>query len=228
MVLNTKGGSNAKKIANKHVNKTKSGLRLSENKNEIYGIVKKLNGNTFDVLCYDKKIRRCILRGKFKGRGKRDNLISTETWVLIGLRDFSTASATATATATATTTEYKLCDLLEVYSSSEKESLKRTHGIKMEENDLNVKSKYTTQTTTVCSSIDFVDETTIRYQNMIRRRNVDTDSELDSDSNSELDSDSNSDDSDDSDDSDSNSDMLMPMHKQVAAPSIMMINVDDI
>jgi translation initiation factor IF-1 len=224
MVLNTKGGSNAKKIANKHVNKTKSGLRLSENKNEIYGIVKKLNGNTFDVLCYDKKIRRCILRGKFKGRGKRDNLISTETWVLIGLRDFSTAtaSATASATATATTTEYKLCDLLEVYSSSEKESLKRTHGIKMEENDLNVKSKYTTQTTTVCSSIDFVDETTIRYQNMIRRRNVDTDSELDSES------DSNSDDSDSKSDSDSDSDSDMPMHKQVAAPSIMMINVDDI
>jgi hypothetical protein len=224
MVLNTKGGSNAKKIANKHVNKTKSGLRLSENKNEIYGIVKKLNGNTFDVLCYDKKIRRCILRGKFKGRGKRDNLISTETWVLIGLRDFSTAtaSATASATATATTTEYKLCDLLEVYSSSEKESLKRTHGIKMEENDLNVKSKYTTQTTTVCSSIDFVDETTIRYQNMIRRRNVDTDSELDSES------DSNSDDSDSNSDSNSDSDSDMPMHKQVAAPSIMMINVDDI
>ena len=209
MVLNTKGGSNAKKIANKHVNKTKSGLRLSENKNEIYGIVKKLNGNTFDVLCYDKKIRRCILRGKFKGRGKRDNLISTETWVLIGLRDFSTATATATAT------EYKLCDLLEVYSSSEKESLKRTHGIKMEENDLNVKSKYTTQPTTVCSSIDFVDETTIRYQNMIRRRNVDTDSELDSDSESES-------------DSDSESESDMPMPKQVAAPSIMMINVDDI
>lgn len=215
MVLNTKGGSNAKKIANKHVNKTKSGLRLSENKNEIYGIVKKLNGNTFDVLCYDKKIRRCILRGKFKGRGKRDNLISTETWVLIGLRDFSTASATASATAT----EYKLCDLLEVYSSSEKESLKRTHGIKMEENDLNVKSKYTTQPTTVCSSIDFVDETTIRYQNMIRRRNVDTDSELDSDSDSDSDSES---------DSESELESDMPMPKQVAAPSIMMINVDDI
>ena len=40
MVLNTKGGSNAKNIANKHVNKTKSGLRLSENKNEIYGLGK--------------------------------------------------------------------------------------------------------------------------------------------------------------------------------------------
>jgi len=76
MVKNTKGGCNGKKVAHKHaVKSTKSGLRISQNKSEIYGTVKRLNGNTFDVTCIDDKERRCFIRGKFKGRGKRDNII---------------------------------------------------------------------------------------------------------------------------------------------------------
>jgi len=168
MVKNTKGGCNGKKVAHKHaVKSTKSGLRISQNKSEIYGTVKRLNGNTFDVTCIDDKERRCFIRGKFKGRGKRDNIIEVDKWVLIGIREFQQApGVNAIKSNSKGKKEMEMCDLLEVYSSGERDTLKRTHGIFMKESEL--------LTADVEDSYEFVDADTLRYQNIVSSSSVET------------------------------------------------------
>ena len=160
MVKNTMGGCNGKKVAHKHaVKSNKSGLRVSQNKSEIYGVVKRLNGNTFDVTCIDDKERRCFIRGKFKGRGKRDNIIEVDKWVLIGLREFQQVPSELVLVNGKK--EMEMCDLLEVYSSSEKDTLKRTHGIYMKESEL---ARAIAATVVSEESFQFVDTDTMRYQ----------------------------------------------------------------
>ena len=161
MVKNMKGGCNGKKVAHKHaVKSTKSGLRISQNKSEIYGTVKRLIGNTFDVTCIDDKERRCFIRGKFKGRGKRDNIIEVDKWVLIGIREFQQAPGeNAIKSNSKGKKEMEMCDLLEVYSSGERDALKRTHGIFMKESELSKAD--------VEDSYEFVDADTLRYQKIV-------------------------------------------------------------
>ena len=168
MVKNTKGGCNGKKVAHKHaVKSTKSGLRISQNKSEIYGTVKRLNGNTFDVTCIDDKERRCFIRGKFKGRGKRDNIIEVDKWVLIGIREFQQAPGeNAIKSNSKGKKEMEMCDLLEVYSSGERDALKRTHGIFMKESELSKAD--------VEDSYDFVDADTLRYQKIVSSSSTET------------------------------------------------------
>ena len=160
MVKNTMGGCNGKKVAHKHaVKSNKSGLRVSQNKSEIYGVVKRLNGNTFDVTCIDDKERRCFIRGKFKGRGKRDNIIEVDKWVLIGLREFQQVPSELVLVNGKK--EMEMCDLLEVYSSSEKDTLKRTHGIYLKESEL---ARAMAATAVSEDAFQFVDTDTMRYQ----------------------------------------------------------------
>ena len=168
MVKNTKGGCNGKKVAHKHaVKSTKSGLRISQNKSEIYGTVKRLNGNTFDVTCIDDKERRCFIRGKFKGRGKRDNIIEVDKWVLIGIREFQQAPGeNAIKSNSKGKKEMEMCDLLEVYSSGERDALKRTHGIFMKESELSKAD--------VEDSYEFVDADTLRYQKIVSSSSTET------------------------------------------------------
>ena len=162
MVKNTKGGCNGKKVAHKHaVKSTKSGLRISQNKSEIYGTVKRLNGNTFDVTCIDDKERRCFIRGKFKGRGKRDNIIEVDKWVLIGIREFQQApKENAIKSNSKGKKEMEMCDLLEVYSSGERDTLKRTHAIFMKESELS-------RADAAEDSYEFVDADTLRYLKIV-------------------------------------------------------------
>ena len=166
MVKNTMGGCNGKKVAHKHaVKSTKSGLRISQNKSEIYGVVKRLNGNTFDVTCIDEKDRRCFIRGKFKGRGKRDNIIEVDKWVLIGLREFQQVPSELVLVNGKK--EMEMCDLLEVYSSSEKETLKRTHGVYMKESEL---ARSIAATAAIEEAFQFVDMDTLRYQKIASQK----------------------------------------------------------
>ena len=173
MVKNEKGGCNGKKVAHKHaVKSTKSGLRISQSKSEIYGVVKRLNGNTFDVMCVDDKERRCFIRGKFKGRGKRDNIIEVEKWVLIGIREFQQApNENAIKSNSRGKKEMEMCDLLEVYSSGEKDTLKRTHGIFMKESELLRASTTVVATEDV---FDFVDADTLLYKKITSSTSVET------------------------------------------------------
>ena len=92
-------------------------LTTYENEDEMYAIIEKMNGNGMcDVMCMDGEIRLLHIRGKFKGRGKRDNIIDKTSWLLIGIRDYETVKEG----------KRQNCDLLEVYNSSEKDKLKLT------------------------------------------------------------------------------------------------------
>jgi len=60
-----------------------------------------------------------------------------------------------------------MCDLLEVYSSSEKETLKRTHGIYMKESEL---ARSIAATAASEETFQFVDTDTLRYQKIASQK----------------------------------------------------------
>ena len=138
MVKNTKGGSGHKKFGRKFtVAKPNNRLRISEDEGEIYAIVTKLLGNNmFHCYCIDDVDRLGHIRGKFTGRGKRENMIAPGTWVLIGIREWDMDKISEVSK----DKKKKLsqCDLLEVYSESDKDRLKDTvdeNWIKLNNND---------------------------------------------------------------------------------------------
>ena len=129
MVKNTHGGSGHKKFGRKFTNNSGAGskLRISEDAYEKYAIVTKMCGNNnIHVHCLDNVARLCHIRGKFSGRRKKDNFVTVGTWILVGVREYDDATGSAEATPAASSAKIKLkeCDLLEVYTSVEKEQLK--------------------------------------------------------------------------------------------------------
>jgi translation initiation factor 1A len=121
MVKNTTGGSKTKGQARKLVNfdskTTNKMLRLSTDEYEVYAqVIKNLGNGMCHVLCIDTKTRLCHIRGKFRGRGKRDNMIGLGSWILVGLRDWEIGKDD--------TKKMENCDLLEVYNDHDKEKLK--------------------------------------------------------------------------------------------------------
>lgn len=127
MVKNTHGGSGHKKFGRKFTTGAKSNrLRISEDEGEIYAIVTKMLGNgMFHCFCIDGEARLGHIRGKFSGRGKRDNMVEPGKWVLIGLREWDIGSDKASST-TIKKEKLQKCDLLEVYSDTDKIRLKET------------------------------------------------------------------------------------------------------
>ena len=119
MVKNVNGGSKHKSQARKNIisNKTSTALRTVENEGECYAHVEKiLGGANMHVACMDGKTRLCHIRGKFRGRGKRDNRIDAGTWVMVGIRDYETVREDGP--------KLQNCDLLEVYKDGDKERLR--------------------------------------------------------------------------------------------------------
>ena len=161
MVKNVAGGCNGKKVARKHTTKGKNELRLSKSSDEKYAIVKKLLGNTCDVICDDGVDRRCIIRGKFTGRNKRDNMIDSGIYVLVGMREWVDETGCSKQS---DNNSVRYCDLLEVYNSMERDILRRTHNIFSSLKD-ETGNKYDDRDT----NISFVDENTLKYQNVIKK-----------------------------------------------------------
>jgi len=161
MVKNEGGGCNGKKVARKHKTKGKNDLRLSNSADEKYAIVKKLLGNTCDVICEDGVNRRCIIRGKFTGRNKRDNMLDGGTYILVGMREWVDEAGHSRQ---ADDNNIKYCDLLEVYNSMERDILRRTHNIFSSLKDESG-NKYEDRDTNVM----FVDDNTLKYQNVIKK-----------------------------------------------------------
>tara|TARA_Y100000389_G_C17329906_1_gene447504 strand:+ start:188 stop:754 length:567 start_codon:yes stop_codon:yes gene_type:complete len=127
MVRNLKGGKNGKKGARKHIvsNSFNQKLRVAEEDGEVYGCVTKLLGNGMcNVNCLEDdntaKARLCIIRNKFRGRGKRGNEVTVGTYVLLGLREWESSKEG---------TKPK-CDLIEVYGKYEIERLKIQVNVK--------------------------------------------------------------------------------------------------
>jgi len=112
MVKNA-GGNKAKKFASKSFVVSNRATRFAIEQGEVYAVVQCMfGGNICEVLCIDGVIRLCVIRGKFSGKGKRDNRLSKGTWVLVGLRDWEVTSK-----------EKQKVDLLEVYGDGDKEKL---------------------------------------------------------------------------------------------------------
>lgn len=113
------GGKKTKGMARKNLTvKVNNVLRVSTNEFEKYSQVTKLLGNGMcHVLCDDNVSRLCHIRGKFRGRGKRDNFVIIGSLLLVGIREYESGG-----------NKMKLqnCDLLEVYSDQDKEKLKQT------------------------------------------------------------------------------------------------------
>jgi hypothetical protein len=116
MVKNS-GGNKAKGYARKNFNSgSQNALILSTDPDEIYAqAVKLLGGSICRVIDLTGKEMNCHIRGKFRGRGKRDNLIGAGTWLLVGLREWEKEPAPD---------KLMNCDLINVYSNTEKDRLK--------------------------------------------------------------------------------------------------------
>ena len=110
------GGNKGKKGARKHLNPTSSrAVREKVEEGEIYAAVMKLYGGAnCEVMCEDGQRRLCVIRNKFRGRGKRDNFLGPGVWVLVGLRDWEARTGD----------KLDKCDLLCVYREDEKKKLK--------------------------------------------------------------------------------------------------------
>ena len=118
MPKNTKGGSGHKRQARKHTSggNQNNRTRFSEDPLEMYAVCTKLYGQGhIGVMCHDGVSRMCVIRKKFKGRGRRDNTIIMGTWVLVGKREFEVRAAG----------KKEKCDLLEVYKDNDKTVLQQ-------------------------------------------------------------------------------------------------------
>ena len=91
MVKNTMGGTGTKSLARKHVSGNSGGgtIRLPSGPLEQIVIVTKMLGNGMcEVFNNDDKRFIAHIRAKFKGRNRRSNDISLNSFILIGIRDW--------------------------------------------------------------------------------------------------------------------------------------------
>ncbi len=159
MVKNTTGGNKSKGYARKNIvgAKQERVTRMSKDENEIYAQVRKMLGNGMcEVLCADNVSRLCHIRGKFRGRGKKDNFITSGTILLIGLREWESGEVK----------HGKLpnCDLLEVYSDSDKVSLKKNSDINWA---LFTSEFASSSAKKLDDELDFMDESTLEYRELM-------------------------------------------------------------
>jgi len=120
MVKNVNGGKHKSQGRKFITNKQTNALRISQDELEVYAHVEKNLGNGMcHVICEnDRKKRLCHIRGKFRGRGKRDNTVIVGSWLLVGLREYETTRENSE--------KLENCDLLEVYDDMDKIRLRNT------------------------------------------------------------------------------------------------------
>lgn len=110
MVKNTTGGSRHKGLARKLVNApVNNTIRLPQDQCECYAKVVKMLGNgmchvnlVYKDSLYENVI--CHIRGKFRNRNKRSNLVSNGDTLLVGIRDWES--------------NIDNCDLLFIYNQN--------------------------------------------------------------------------------------------------------------
>lgn len=155
------GGNKAKRQGRKHTQgNTSSATRRAASEDEKYGIITKVyGGGRAEVKCIDGVFRLLIIRNKFKGRNKRDNTICLNTWVLAGLRSWEVRRAD----------DRENCDLLEVYNSGNVEELKQS--VDAPWTVLTSVSKSTDNSDRQIDDINFVDERTQKYEDLLESSN---------------------------------------------------------
>lgn len=121
MVKNKKGGSGHKKMARKNVRTTSyvnKKIRKPREEGEMIARVLRIHGGGHaSILCTDKKERTLVIRGRFRGRNKRDNTIKQNSIVLVGLRSVTMGEVVHHS-------KKEKADLLEVYNNSQLDELK--------------------------------------------------------------------------------------------------------
>jgi translation initiation factor IF-1 len=118
MVKNTQGGSSHKKFARSSMAPaTKTYLRTAREEGEIYAYVSKMFGNGMcNVVDMNGRDYLCVIRGKFRGKNRKNNKLEIGTWTLVGLRGWESTKKD----------EKLTCDLLEIYTKEEIDRLKST------------------------------------------------------------------------------------------------------
>ena len=97
-------------------------LRVVEEEGEMYAIVvKMLGGGMAHVECIDGVKRLCHFRGKFSGKNKRQNEITTNAWVMVGTREWE--SDKSLVTSGKKKEQLNNCDMMEVYNDHQKNQL---------------------------------------------------------------------------------------------------------
>lgn len=120
MVKNTTGGTGTKSLGRKYQS---SGfdkrLRLSENEFEKYACVTKMLGNGMcEIHTSDNMKLMGHIRKKFKGKNKRNNLVSLLSIVLVGLRDYENPP--------------KNCDIMIIYDDIQVDQIRSIPSINIE------------------------------------------------------------------------------------------------
>jgi len=176
MVRNEGGGNKMKHLARKHVNgssqqQANKFLRVSQCKEEVYAYILRLLGNSMCMVkCVDGYERLCHIRGKFTGRSKRENALSQGTWVLVGLRQWDSEKEFASKATKTDKKNIQKCDLLEIYSSSEREKLRVQEKIFQDviadgsnsDNSNDSDDEFKTN-----HAVEFKDQKTLEYQEII-------------------------------------------------------------
>lgn len=162
MVKNSTGGNKSKAIARKTQAPHAHGhIRIAEETGEVYAqTIKVMGGNIIQAVDLEGNTLQVHIRGKFRGRRKRSNFIGPDTWLLVGLREWVHQS------------EKKICvcDVLEVYSESDKSRLMKT--------DLKVDwSVFTSRNSSNAliddNDVEFLDETAIEYETLLNAAGAD-------------------------------------------------------
>lgn len=174
MVKNDAGGNKGKGLARKHVNAAKGGaskqLRVATDEAEKYAVVSKMLGNG---MCYVRLLdgstgdRLCIIRNKFKGRGKRDNILDTGSWVLVGLREWSSKQDT--------------CDLLEVYNAAERDRLMKNEACFKTVAEVSASAGSASSIASIVSAaanVQFADSSTMKYSKLVKDAVTDSDDDV--------------------------------------------------
>jgi hypothetical protein len=123
MVKNA-GGNKSKKQARKTVGGGPSitqNVRYVKEEGEMYAVITKIyGGKTCQVMCDDGVSRRCTIRRKFMMSRRGENALAVGSWIMAGLYDWEKR-----------TDGSQTCDILEVYSTGEREKLKQTVNTKI-------------------------------------------------------------------------------------------------
>ncbi len=124
MVKNTKGGKGHKSLGRKFQNQSQQSLRKSNDPLEKYAFISKMFGNGMCEVNYideDDNMHTILghIRNKMRGRQKRHNIISPNSIVLVGLREWESTP--------------KNCDIICIYDPHQVEQLKQFPDINIDE-----------------------------------------------------------------------------------------------
>lgn len=166
MVRNQFGGNKAKAFARKDLSRRKDHFRMAVDEGEIYAqAVKVLGGNMASAIDVNGNPLRVHIRGKFRGKGKRDNFIGPNVWLLVGLHGWEGEKKTSSGGA-----DIRNCDVLEVYNESDKQKLKTmvtdVNWSKFIANDASSTGKEPTDD----DGVGFMDESAMDYERLMEEQ----------------------------------------------------------